>query len=143
MKLGEKMSYLMGLLDGMEIDTATKEGKALVQMADVMREMVECIDDLQAQVDELTELCDILDSDLGEIEEEFYDLDDCDCGCDDFDNEELYEVCCPDCEHTVVIDGEMADKGFMICPVCGQELEFDFDDFDDFDDVEFDETPEE
>ena len=31
MKLTEKMSYLKGLLDGMEIDTTTKEGKALMK----------------------------------------------------------------------------------------------------------------
>ena len=30
MKLTEKMSYLKGLLDGMEIDTTTNEGKALL-----------------------------------------------------------------------------------------------------------------
>ena len=82
MKLSEKMSYLKGLLDGMEIDTTTKEGKALVQMTEVMQEMVNCVDDLQTQVDELSELCDILDSDLGEVEEDLYDFDDCDFGCD-------------------------------------------------------------
>ena len=62
MKLTEKMSYLQGLLDGLEVDTSTKEGKALVQMSDVMQEMVMYVEDLQAQVDELTELCDILDA---------------------------------------------------------------------------------
>ena len=78
MKLTEKMSYLQGMLDGLDIDTSTKEGKLLVQMTEVMHEMVMCVDDLQTQVDELTELCDILDSDLGEMEEDFYDTDDCD-----------------------------------------------------------------
>ena len=40
MKLTEKMSYLQGLLDGLEIDKSTKEGKALIQMSDVLSEMV-------------------------------------------------------------------------------------------------------
>ena len=44
MKLTEKMSYLKGLLDGMEIDTTTKEGKALVKMTEVMQEMVNCVE---------------------------------------------------------------------------------------------------
>ena len=84
MKLTEKMSYLQGLLDGLEIDTTTKEGKLLNQMAELMQFMVESIDDLQSQVDELTELCDILDEDLGGLEEDYYDCDcDCDCDCDD------------------------------------------------------------
>ena len=33
-----------------------------------MREMVLYVDDLQSQVDELTELTEILDSDLGDVE---------------------------------------------------------------------------
>ena len=40
MELGEKMSYLQGLLDGLDIDTSTKEGKLLVQMTEVMKEMM-------------------------------------------------------------------------------------------------------
>ena len=39
MKLTEKMSYLKGLIDGLEIDTSTKEGKVLVQMSEVMSEL--------------------------------------------------------------------------------------------------------
>ena len=65
MKLTEKMSYLQGLIDGLDIDSSTKEGKALLQMSEVMSEMVLYVEDLQSQVDELTELCDILDEDLG------------------------------------------------------------------------------
>ncbi len=145
MKLSEKMSYLKGLLDGMEINTTTKEGKALVQMTEVMQEMTNCVNDLQAQVDELSELCDILDSDLGEVEEDLYfgdcdcDCDDecdCDCDCDDdfddydLDNDELYEVCCPECGDTVILDEYMLEEGSIDCPNCGSSLEFDFDDVD-------------
>lgn len=137
MKLGEHMSYLQGLIDGLDIDTSTKEGKALTQMADVMQEMVLYIDDLQSQVNELSELCDILDSDLGDVEEDFYDFDEdeCGCGCEDldddsfdFDSDELYEVCCPSCGDTVVLDEGMLEEGYIDCPNCGENLEFDFDD---------------
>ena len=120
MKLTEKMSYLQGLLDGLEIDKSTKEGKALIQMSDVLSELVMYVEDLQNQVDELTELCDILDEDLGSVEEDFYDFDEdeqCTGDCancsedgdweidedddeeyfDDDDDEELYEITCPTC----------------------------------------------
>lgn len=143
MNLNEKMSYLQGLLDGLEIDTTTKEGKLLVQMTEVMQHMVESVDELQAQVDELTELCDILDEDLGEVEQEVYgfDYDECDCDCDcdcchddddddydyDFDDDdELYEVCCPKCGDTIILDEGMLDEGSIECPCCGENLEFDF-----------------
>ncbi len=137
MKLTEKMSYLQGLLDGLEVDSSTKEGKALLQMADVMQELVVCVDDLQSQVDELTELCDILDSDLGEVEEDLYDLGDCGMGCDcedefdddcGFDDDELYEVCCPTCGDSVLLDEYMLEEGSIDCPNCGECLEFDFND---------------
>ena len=78
MKLTDKMSYLQGLIDGLDIDSSTKEGKALLQMSEVMSEMVLYVEDLQSQVDELTELCDILDEDLGMVEDDLYD-DDYDC----------------------------------------------------------------
>ena len=140
MELGEKMSYLQGLLDGLEIDTSTKEGKLLVQMTEVMKEMADSIDDLQDQIYELTELCDVLDEDLGAVEEDIYECDchhDHDC-CDDDDDdydyeldedEDLYEVCCPVCDEKVVLDESMLDEGSIECPNCGENLEFDlFDD---------------
>ena len=92
MKLTEKMSYLQGLIDGLEIDSSTKEGKALIQMSEVMSELVLYVEDLQSQVDELTELCDILDEDLGAVEDDFYDDDDYDCDdCDECDCNECDE----------------------------------------------------
>ena len=139
MKLTEKMSYLKGLIDGLDIDDTTKEGKALLQMADVLSEMVMYVDDLQSQVDELTELCDILDQDLGELEDDIYEDGDFGCGecggCsddeddDDFDNDdELYEVTCPSCGDTILLDEGMIDDGSINCPNCNELLEFDYDD---------------
>ena len=157
MKLTEKMSYLQGLLDGLDIDTSTKEGKALVQMSEVMSELVMYVEDLQSQVDELTELCDILDEDLGQVEDDFYE--DCDCSgdcdsCDeedwrddgeddedddfdfdDDDDDELYEITCPTCGDTILLDEGMIDEGSINCPNCNELLEFDYDDLtiEDFD----------
>ncbi len=156
MKLTEKMSYLKGLIDGLEIDTSTKEGKVLVQMSEVMSELVLYVDDLQSQVDELTELCDILDEDLGQVEDDFYDCDECDGDCDecddddwddeydfdDDDDDELYEITCPTCGDTILLDEGMIEEGSMNCPNCNELLEFDYDDLtiEDFEDK--DEAPE-
>ncbi|WP_294750651.1 CD1247 N-terminal domain-containing protein [uncultured Ruminococcus sp.] len=155
MKLTEKMSYLKGLIDGLEIDTSTKEGKVLVQMSEVMSELVLYVDDLQSQVDELTELCDILDEDLGQVEDDFYECDECDGDCDtcdddewdddfdfDDDDDELYEITCPTCGDTILLDEGMIEEGSMNCPNCNELLEFDYDDLtiEDFEDK--DEAPE-
>lgn len=148
MKLTEKMSYLQGLLDGLELDTATKEGKALIQMSEVMHELVLYVEDLQSQVDELTELCDILDEDLGAVEDNFYDdeidetddddEDDEDWDDDDFEDDELYEVTCPSCGDTILLDEGMLEEGTLNCPNCNELLEFDVDDLtiEDFEDDE-------
>ncbi|WP_295070141.1 CD1247 N-terminal domain-containing protein [Ruminococcus sp.] len=148
MKLTEKMSYLQGLIDGLEIDSSTKEGKALIQMSEVMSEMVMYVEDLQSQVDELTELCDILDEDLGAVEDDFYedldsDEDDDDEDWDDDDefdfdddDDELYEITCPTCGDTILLDEGMIEEGSMKCPNCDELLEFDYDDLtiEDFED---------
>ncbi|SEH39867.1 hypothetical protein SAMN02910265_00364 [Ruminococcus flavefaciens] len=148
MKLTEKMSYLQGLIDGLEIDSSTKEGKALIQMSEVMSEMVMYVEDLQSQVDELTELCDILDEDLGAVEDDFYedldsDEDDDDEDWDDDDefdfdddDDELYEITCPTCGDTILLDEGMIEEGSINCPNCDELLEFDYDDLtiEDFED---------
>ncbi|MCD8188315.1 MAG: hypothetical protein LUD57_06905 [Ruminococcus sp.] len=133
MKLTEKMSYVQGLIDGLDIDKSTKEGKALLAMADVMQEMVMYVEDLQSQVDELTELCDIIDEDLGSMEEDFYDYEDSDSDDDDDDydfddDDELYEVICPNCGDTILLDESIIDEGSMKCPNCDELLEFDYND---------------
>lgn len=140
MKLSEQMSYLRGLVDGLDIDMTTKEGKVLGQVLEVLQATVLYVDDLQDQVDELTELCEDLDADLGDVEEflldedeeldfddeDDYDDDEDDC---DFDEEEdLYETVCPTCENTIVLADSILDEGSMKCPCCGELLEFDFDD---------------
>lgn len=152
MNLNEKMSYLQGLLAGLDIDTTTKEGKAITQMAEVMTELVLYVDDLQSQVDELTELCDIIDQDLGSVEDDLYEDDEFECsgdcesceeedwrddGGDDLDDEdefddddddELYEITCPSCGDTILLDEGMLEEGSINCPNCDELLEFDYDD---------------
>lgn len=143
MKLSEQMSYLRGLVDGLDIDMTTKEGKVLGQMMEVLQSAVLYIDDLQNQVDELTELCEDLDKDLGEVEEflldeeEDLDLDDGEeYGFDE--DEDVYETVCPTCENTIVLADSVLDEGSVNCPCCGELLEFDFDDIviDDFEESE-------
>ena len=151
MKLIEKVSYLQGLMDGLEVDESTKDGKVLKQMADILRELILMVDDIQDDVEEVTELCEDLDKDLGELESDYYGCDDdCECECcdecdcdecsddddeqddeDEFNEDELYEVTCPTCNDTICIGEEILLDGSMECPNCGELLEFDLGD-DDF-----------
>ena len=130
MNLTDKMAYLRGMVDGMELDlTTTKEGKVLGQLLDVMQEMTAYVTDLQTQVDELTEVCDLFDQDLGDLEDIVYDEDDDDF--DDDDDETLYETVCPSCNNVIALSESILEKGEMPCPCCGEMLEFDYSALDD------------
>ncbi len=135
----DSIAYLKGLLAGLDIDKNSKEGKVLYAVCDAFDELVKRNEELTDRVAELEELCDILDEDLGEIEEILMDEDDedddadygdcenCpgDCG---FDEEEQYETQCPTCGKSILLDEEMLEEGEIICPNCGEELTFDFND---------------
>lgn len=131
MKLTDRVSYLQGLMDGLQIDDSTKEGKVLIQVADILQELALSVEDLEEEIDEVVELVDTLDEDLGELEEDYYEFDD-DDDCEDCDEEydsedEFYEVICPTCGDTICLDQEMIEEGSINCPNCNESLEFDFD----------------
>lgn len=134
MKLGEKVSYLKGLMEGLEIDKTTKEGKVIDLMADILQDMAASFEDVQNQLDEMVDAVDAIDEDLGSVEDDLYgddDDDECDCDdddCDCCDDDDYYEVCCPTCKNTICLDEGMISEGSMTCPNCGENLEFDFTD---------------
>ena len=91
MEIKEKVAHLMGLMEGMEFDTTTKEGKILSEIVDILADMSEEIEVVNDDIDALDEYADELDSDLGDVESELYG-DTC-CDCDDEDWGE-----CEDCD---------------------------------------------
>lgn len=143
MKLGEKVSYLKGLIDGLDITESTKEGKVIARIADILQDMALDIEDMQEQLEHVEEVVDVIDEDLGEVEKAVFEIDEDDCECDDdkddydddFDDDDLYEVTCPTCGDTVCVNEDMLEEGSINCPNCNELLEFDFDG-DDEDDSE-------
>lgn len=131
MSMMESVAYLKGLTAGLEIDSSSKEGKLLVAIVDVLEEMAESVCDLEGVCEEFDELIDIIDEDLGDLEDDFYGLDDDDDDDedddddDDDDDDELYEVTCPECKDVIYLDEDTLLDGEMECPNCGQSLEFD------------------
>ncbi len=130
MDIVEKAAYLRGLCDGLEIDTDTKEGKLLVAIVDVIDELAASVSDLEAVADEMSDELDEVAEELLELEGAFDDDcdcgcgdDDCDCDCDDF----RYEVVCPTCGDSIMVDEDILALGAIQCPGCGEDLEFDAD----------------
>ena len=56
MDIMEKVAYLKGLMDGLDLDMDSKEGKVFGAMLDVLDEMAMAVSDLQDSQDEMEEL---------------------------------------------------------------------------------------
>lgn len=122
MSILENVAYLKGLAEGLDISEQSKEGKLLLAIVDVLEEMAESINDVESVCQEFDELIDVIDEDLGDLEDDFYGCDDDD---EDDDEDSLYEVTCPQCNDTIFLDEDMLIDGEIPCPNCGQKLEFD------------------
>lgn len=123
MNVLERVAYLRGLYEGMEIDGSKKEGKLLKGMLEAMEEMARSVTDLQEQNDALLDELDDIYEELSAITEDF--LDDDDSLAED---EELYQVICPTCGEVIYLDDDMLKEGSIACTACGEELEFDLSD---------------
>lgn len=126
MNISEKVAYIKGLAEGLALDEATKEGKILSAIIDVLDDIAVEIDDVEEVISDLGDQIDAVDEDLSSIEEIIYDDEDCDCDCD-CDDDELYEVECPNCNDIIYLDEDMLAEDGIDCPNCGTALEFDFD----------------
>ncbi len=127
MDICEKVAYIKGLAEGLDLDVSTKEGKILEAIIDLLGDITDEICEIEDGCDELMEQIDAVDEDLSSVEEIIYgDDDDC-CGCDKCDDDELYEIECPNCHDVIYLDEDMLEDEGMTCPNCGTELEFDFD----------------
>lgn len=133
METSESLGYLKGLIDGLDLDSDSKEAKVFMAIVDVLENLVEDVEDMTEGLELVGEQIDAVDEDLANLEEFVYDedFDDCDCGCDCCDDEmEEFEVECPTCHAEITVDEETVMEGKFECPNCGEVLEFDIE-FDD------------
>ena len=152
MTISEKSAYLKGLMDGLKLDTESNEGKMIAAIVDLLgdmsKRMVDIEDTTIAISDELDEIEEDLDAiedfimdeddeddwDEYEDEEDYYDPDDEDDEEEpeegfDFGDEDstIYEVECA-CGNVIDFDEEVLESGSIVCPNCGETLEFTFHD---------------
>ena len=135
MTIGEKVSYIKGLAEGLALDEATKEGKIIAAMLDVLSDIAENLKEVDEELDDIADVMTDMEESVADLEDIVYDVDD-DDDEDDYDDEfeddldELYETTCPACSNTIRFDYEQAAAGGMDCPNCGEHLEFELDDDD-------------
>jgi len=136
MGISEKIAYLKGLMEGMNVDTESNEGKLFAAVVDVLDEIALEVEDLTDEVMELGDGLDVISDDLSD---EWDDDDDDDDDDEDDEEEECYATTCPECEEEIFFDDTMLEDGEIICPNCGAKLEFDLSDLADAADEDKDE----
>ncbi len=128
MTISEKVAYLKGLAEGLDLDTTkSKEGKLISVMIGILEEIGLSIEDLEENATALGEELDAVSDDLSDVEELVYGDDDDDdhCCCDD---EDFFEVECPTCGEELEIDQDVLESGVVECPNCGGKFAIDLSD---------------
>ena len=150
MTISEK-SYLKGLMDGLKLNTETNEGKMIAAIVDLLGDVTRRLTDVEETTIAISDELDEIEEDLDAIEDFIMDEDDEDDDYDDYDDEDdddfddydededdedpeegfdfgdedstIYEVECA-CGNIIDFDEETLEKGSIVCPNCGEVLEF-------------------
>ena len=130
MTISEKVAYLKGLAEGLDLDTTkSKEGKLISVMIGILEEIGLSIEDLEDTTAVLGEELDAVSEDLSDVEEIVYDEDDEDEDEDDEDwDDDFFEVECPTCGAEIDIDEPVLEAGEVVCPSCGDKFAVDLSD---------------
>ena len=153
MTISEKSAYLKGLMDGLKLNTESDEGKMIAAIVDLLGDVTKRVTDIEETTIAISDELDEIEEDLDAIEdyilddEDDYDFSDDDDALDWDDEDELdedepeegfefgdenstiYEVECA-CGEIIDFDEETLEKGSIVCPNCGETLEFSLDDED-------------
>lgn len=118
MTVTEKVSYLKGLASGLDLDANDKTVKLLNAIIDTLDEMAEAMSELELDVVDICDQVDAVDEDLSEVEDYLFDVDEAE------DEDDLYEVKCPECDDSMIVSIDMLDDTIE-CANCGTELRLD------------------
>ena len=141
MTISEKSAYLKGLMDGLNLNTETDEGKMISAIVDLLGDVTKKLTAVEDTTIAISDELDEIEEDLDAIEDFIMDEEDDDDYDydDDFEDEDedfedegfdfgdedttIYEVTCA-CGNVIDFDEETLEEGSMICPECGETLEF-------------------
>ena len=148
MTINEKSAYLKGLMDGLSLNTETNEGKMISAIVELLGDITKKVTDIENttiaisdELDEIEEDLDAIEDFIMDDEDEWDDDEDEDDSWEGWDeddeegfdfgdeNSTIYEVECA-CGEIINFDEETLEEGSIICPNCGEKLEFTFDDED-------------
>ena len=135
MTISEKVAYLKGLAEGLNLDTEkSKEGKLISVMIGILEELAMSVEDLEENALNLGEEIDVLSDDLADVEGVVYDEEE----DEDYDDD-WFEVECPTCGADILVDSDDLANGEVECPGCGARYAMELTDDEDEDDDEIEE----
>ena len=121
MSVSEKLGYLRGLADGLQLNSTSgsKEERLIAALIDAVEELADQVSENEeqdkaraAQIEDLSESLDAVASLV---------LD----GLEEDEDETEYEMACPSCEKPLVIGPADLTSGEITCPHCAQRFEID------------------
>ena len=146
MTISEKVAYLKGLADGLDLDKEpSKEGKLIAKIIDILEEVGLAVEDLENEIEDVGAELDSVAEDVSDLETivfDEYDEDDdeldfgpssgCGSCCSSVDElgDDFFEIACPSCGEDLVIDESVLDAGEVTCPNCGDKFSLDLTDED-------------
>ena len=146
MTISEKSAYLKGLMDGLKLNTESDEGKMIAAIVDLLGDLTKKVTDIEDTTIAISDELDEIEEDLDAIEDFIMDEEEDDDYEDNWDDEDwdddeeyeegfdfgdedsiIYEVTCA-CGEVINFDEETLEEGSIVCPNCGENLEFSFED---------------
>lgn len=121
--LYERVAYLRGLAEGMDISNESKEGKLLLNMLEVLEDFADSMSELNEDVADLEDYVETMDEDLAVVEDELFgEIDD-----EDFEDDmDFVEVKCPSCGEMIYLDEDFVDgedeETELVCPSCHETI---------------------
>lgn len=149
MTISEKAAYLKGLMEGLKLDTEKAEGKMIEAIVDLLGDVTKRLTDVEETTIAISDELDEIEEDLDAIEDYILDEEDEEDDWDDDDEDDewdddedydegfdfgdpdstIYEVECA-CGEVINFDEDTLEEGSIICPNCGETLEFSLDEED-------------
>ena len=150
MTISEKSAYLKGLMDGLKLNTESDEGRMIAAIVDLLGDLTRKVTDIEETTIAISDELDEIEEDLDAIEDYILDEDE-DYDDEDWDDDEdedweddedaeegfdfgdpdttIYEVECA-CGEIINFDEQTLEEGSIVCPNCGETLEFSLEDED-------------
>lgn len=131
--ISEKVSYLQGLAEGLNVSEANPQGRIITGMLEILDEIAATISALRFDVEGIKEYVESIDEDLCDLEENIMRAD-----------KEVVEFECPACGEELYFEADLLNDDDVLeitCPSCNDVIyindgSFDFDyDSDDSDQV--------